>query len=93
MAIQLLIGLLAGPLLVLCIYQVVGRVRRSIGDWTMVGPGALLITIVVATVLAGLVQWRASRFRTVAWTMWAAAVGFHVWFEFVVVGSLPGSDF
>ncbi|MFD4182791.1 hypothetical protein [Rhodococcus sp. NPDC058514] len=92
-AIQILVGLLAGPLLILCIYQVVGRVWRSIGDWMMTGWGALLIPIFVATSLAGLVHWRASRFRTAAWTTWAAAVAFHLWFEFVVVASLPGPDF
>lgn len=89
----MLMGIFAGPLFITCVYQVVGRTWRFVGEWVITGWADLLIPIVSAAVIAGLVHWKVHRLRVFGWTLFASATAFHLWFSFVVVASLPGRDF
>jgi hypothetical protein len=85
---QVLLGVLASPFLVAAVYQIVARV-----DIPFSQVAALLVPLLVFGSVAGAIHWKLPPLRVFAWSLFSGSSAFHLWFEFVVVASLPGPDF
>lgn len=86
--VQVVLGVLASPFFVAAVYQILARVDMPF--WQV---AALLVPLLVFGLAARAIHWKLPRLRVFAWSLFAGSSAFHLWFEFVVVASLPGSDF